>query len=406
MPANKSTILNDRSSAFRAMLSDVNEKGIYPFFRAIDDSNGVEVVVDGRRVVMVGSNDYLGLSHDPEIMEAAADALRRWGAGPGGSRFLCGNMTLHEQLEERLADCVGKKAALVHATGFSANHGVLGCLAAAGDSVIMDRESHASIVEGARASCGRMCTFAHNDSAAALKRVEEEDARNGDGIRILVTEGVFSMSGNVGCVDELTAIRNQRDNVMVYLDDAHGLGVMGQGGRGTAVQQGVERDVDIIMGTFSKALASVGGFVAVDDMDLLSYLKHHSRTMIFSAALPAVNAAVALKALDIIEKDPQRVQKLWDNAEAARKGFLSIGFDVGQSDTPIIPVFVGDEKNAFAFSAELFERGVFALPAVYPAVPRGQAIIRTAFMSTHEPEHVQKVLEVFHDAGVARGLID
>jgi 8-amino-7-oxononanoate synthase len=376
------------------MVQDAREQGIYPYFRPIDRSWGTEVEVSGRRLIMIGSNDYLGFTHDPRIIEATAKAALRWGSGPGGSRFLCGNLTLHETLEERLAAFVGKKKAVVHATGFTTNLGAIACMLTPQDIIVCDRENHASIFEGCQASRARLIPFAHNDAAAAERKLAAALQKNANGCQLLITEGVFSMSGDMSPLDELVRLKDTYTDLLIYLDDAHGLGVMGQGGRGTANHFGLTGQVDFIMGTFSKALASIGGFIAADDEDVLEYLRHHSKPLIFSAALPASNAATVLACLDLLDEDPGRVTRLWDITRRVHQGYREIGVITKQSKTPIIPIYIGAEDKAFVFAKDMFDHGVFALPAIYPAVPRGQAVIRTAYMSTHKKSQIDYVLEV------------
>jgi glycine C-acetyltransferase len=343
---------------------------------------------------MIGSNDYLGFTHDPRIIEATAKAALRWGSGPGGSRFLCGNLTLHEALEERLAAFVGKKKAVVHATGFTTNLGAIACLLTPQDIIVCDRENHASIFEGCQASRARLIPFAHNDAAGAERKLAAASQKNGNGCKLLITEGVFSMSGDMAPLDELVKLKETYSDLLIYLDDAHGLGVMGNGGRGTADHFGLSSHVDFIMGTFSKALASIGGFIAADDEVVLEYLRHHSKPLIFSAALPASNAATVLACLDLLDEDPGRVTRLWDITRKVHQGYQEIGVITRHSKTPIIPIYIGAEDKAFAFAKDMFDHGVFALPAIYPAVPRGQAVIRTAYMSTHKKSQIEYVLEV------------
>jgi len=386
--------LRNRCQPFALMVQDAREQGFYPYFRPIDRSWGTEVEVSGRRLVMIASNDYLGFTHDPRVMEATAKAVARWGSGPGGSRFLCGNLTLHEDLEERLAAFVGKKKAVVHATGFTTNLGAISCMLTPQDVIVCDRENHASIFEGCLASRARLIPFAHNDAQAAARKLAAARQKNANGCMLLITEGVFSMSGDLAPLGELVALKKTHPDLLMYLDDAHGLGVMGQGGRGTANHFGVTGEVDFIMGTFSKALASIGGFIAADDEDVLEYLRHHSKPLIFSAALPASNTATVLACLDILEQDPDRVTRLWDLTRRVYAGYREIGVITKNSKSPIIPIYIGEEEKAALFAKDLFENGVFALPAIYPAVPRGQAVIRTAFMSTHKQSQIDIVLEV------------
>ena len=372
----------------------VKRAGVYPFFREIEESFGSEVQVDGKRSIMVASNDYLGLSQEPRVLEASTQALRRWGAGPGGSRFLCGNSSIIEELEETVAILVGKKRAVVFATGFMANTGTFVCQTGVGNMVLYDRESHASIIEGANRSKAKMVSFPHNNVDRARKHLASFKERNPRGERLLVTEGVFSMSGSVAELPSLVALKQSDPDFKIFLDDAHGLGVMGNG-KGTAAHFGVTDQVDIIMGTFSKALASVGGFIASDDIEWLECLQNKSRTLIFSAALPAASAAAALESCKIICKEPERVQLLWDRTEHARKGFHERGVEIVEGEAPVIGVLIGDEMKSLFYSRELLKRGVFALPAVYPAVARGKAIIRVAFTSTHTHSQVDQVLDVF-----------
>ena len=386
--------LKNRCQAFAHMVQDAKEQGIYPYFRPIDRSWGTEVEVSGRRLIMIGSNDYLGFTHDPRIIEATAKAALRWGSGPGGSRFLCGNLTLHEKLEGRLAAFVGKKKAVVHATGFTTNLGAIACMLTPQDVIFCDRENHASIFEGCQASRARLVPFAHNDAAAAERKLTAARQKNANGCMLLITEGVFSMSGDMSPLDELVKLKETYNDLLIYLDDAHGLGVMGEGGRGTAHHFGLTPQVDFIMGTFSKALASIGGFIAADDEDILEYLRHHSKPLIFSAALPASNAATVLACLDVLEEDPGRVTRLWDITRQVHQGYRDIGVITKHSKTPIIPIHIGAEDKAFVFAKDMFDHGVFALPAIYPAVPRGQAVIRTAYMSTHKKSQIDYVLEV------------
>lgn len=386
--------LRQRCDQFNALESMIASKGIHPYFRPISKTWGTEVEVNGKRLVMIGSNDYLGFSHDPRVIEAAAKAVYDWGTGPGGSRFLSGNMVLHHQLEERLASFVGKRHAVVHVTGFSTNVGVFGALVTPSDTVICDRDNHASIFEGVKNTKARLLTFAHNDAAQAAKRVAEAKASRPDGDVLLATEGVFSMSGELAVLDELAAIKQEHPDIIFYLDDAHGLGVFGRGGRGVADHFGVTDKVDCIMGTFSKSMASIGGFIASDDEELMNYVRYQSRTEIFSAALPAVNTMTVLACLDILEREPERVERLHAISNRMRQSYRDIGLRIGNSVSPIVPIIIGSDEKAFQFSQALFENGVFALPAVFPAVPRGQALIRTAFMSTHQDRQLDFVLSV------------
>jgi len=396
--------LKDRARAFANQVQLAKAQNKYPYFRPISRSWGTEVEVAGRRLIMIGSNDYLGLSHDPGVIEAASRAMRRWGTGAGGSRFLCGNMTLHEELEERLAVFVGKKMAVVHVTGFSTNLGAIASLLTPHDVILCDRENHASIFEGCKASRAQVIPFAHNNLNSAAEKLSKARRKNPQGLPFLITEGVFSMSGDMSPLPEFMELKKFHPELLIYLDDAHGLGVMGPQGRGTVAHFGVTDGVDFIMGTFSKALASIGGFIAGDDEDVLEYVRHHSKTLIFSAAQPACNAATVLACLDVIEREPERIDRLWEITRRARNGYQEIGLISGNSLTPIISIFVGEEEKAFVIAQDLFEHGIFALPAIFPAVPRKQAVIRTAFMSTHQTDQVDYVLEVLDKLGRKYGI--
>lgn len=386
--------LKERCKPFACQVREAQEDGYYPYFRSISSSSGPEVEVGGKKLIMIGSNDYLGLSHDQRVIEKAADAMKRWGTGPGGSRFLNGNLTLHSIAEERLAEFVGKKKAIIHTTGFQANLGAIGCLVGAGDFILYDRENHASIFEGCRASRSRLFPFAHNCVDSAKAQLAKAREKHPNGCSMLITEGVFSMSGDVAPVAGFAEMKRNDPSLLIYLDDAHGLGVMGKEGRGTANHFGAAADVDFIMGTFSKALASIGGFIASDHEEILVYLKHHSKTLIFSAALPASNTATVLACLDVLAEEPERIDRLRTVTRRVRGAYRDIGFCTQDSETPIVPILIGSEEKAYFFARDLFDQGVFALPAIFPAVPKGHAIIRTAYMSTHEDRQIDRVLEV------------
>jgi glycine C-acetyltransferase len=371
------------------------EKNCNPFYRPISEVAEGEVVVDGKKLVMIGANDYLGLRMHPKVQEAGIEAVKRWGTGPGGSRILCGNIPLHEELEGRLADLVGKKGAVVYTTGFLANIGALQSLCSAESIFLCDQESHASLYEGGWASRAKVVPFAHNSLESARSRIVRARAKGGNKEALIVTEGVFSMSGDVSALPDLVKLKKSQPGMKLFLDDAHGLGVLGEGGSGTASMYGLTSEVDYIMGTFSKALASVGGFIACDDESVLFYLKHQSKAMLFTAALPASCTAAVLAALDLLEAEPERLDQLKDISTYAVAGYREIGLNCGDDVTPIIPVMIGDEMLAMCISEELLDLGVYALPAIYPAVPKGKAIIRTAYSSAHTKEQVDKVLEAF-----------
>ena len=385
---------------FMEYFLSVKETGQYAYFKPVTRSWGPEVEVMGRRLIMAGSNDYLGLTQEPRVREAVEKAIAGYGLGPSGTRFGQGHSALIEELEERLAAFVGKKHALVHGTGFLSNYGGLTSLITPQDVILCDKEDHASIIEGCRAVGARMARFKHNDENAARTRLQGLCDKCPDGEVFLVTEGVFSMSGNIVRLPEFVALKKDYPDLYLYLDDAHGLGVLGEGGRGTANHFGLVEEVDCIMGTFSKAFASIGGFVAMDDSDVYEYVKLASKPLQMTSVLPPANAAAALACVKILEKEPEIVEKLWRNARRVRQGYKNIGLQFNEAESPIIPIFIGDEATAYAISTELFERGVFAIAAAYPAVPKGQALVRTAFMSTHEDHHIDKVLEILSDVAV------
>ncbi len=374
--------------------------GVYPYFRMIESQQDPVVMMNGREIVMCGSNNYLGLTSHPGVKEAAIEAIRKYGTGCAGSRFLNGTLDIHVELEEKLAKFFRKEAALVYATGYQTNLGVLSTVISRGDVAISDRLNHASIVDGLRLSLGEVKKFKHNDMED-LDRVLESVA---DRDKMVVVDGVFSMEGDLSPVDRIVQLKQKHD-FGIMVDDAHGVGVLGETGRGTAEHFGVEDDVDIIMGTYSKSLATIGGFVAASG-DIIKYLKHISRSMMFSASLaPALVAAVSA-ALDIIDQEPERRERLWANTERMMRDFRSVGFDIGDAASPIIPIVVGEDMLAFKIALMLQEEGVFANPVISPATPPGRALIRTSYMATHTDEHLDRVLEAFIKVGKAVGLIN
>jgi len=377
----------------------VMEAGVYPYFRMIESQQDPVVMMNGQEVVMCGSNNYLGLTSHPKVKEASIEAIRKYGTGCAGSRFLNGTLDIHVELEEKLARFFRKEDALVFATGYQTNIGVLSTVVGRGDVAISDRFNHASIVDGLRLSLGELKKFKHNDMAELDRVLEGTADRN----KMVVVDGVFSMEGDLSPLDEIVALR-QKHEFGLMVDDAHGVGVLGKTGRGTAEHFGVEDDVDIIMGTYSKSLATIGGFV-VASADIIKYLKHISRSLIFSASLAPALVAAASTALDVIELEPERREKLWANTERMMKEFRSCGFDIGNAASPIIPVVVGEDMLAFKMALMLQEAGVFANPVVSPATPPGRALIRTSYMATHTDEHLDRVLEAFVKVGKEMGLI-
>ncbi|HDS29160.1 MAG TPA: pyridoxal phosphate-dependent aminotransferase family protein [Candidatus Acetothermia bacterium] len=365
------------------------EMNLYPFFIPLDEAEGAEIVVNGRRLVMLGSNNYLGLTQHPDVRAAAEAALRRYGTSCTGSRFLNGTLHIHCELERRLAEYLGKEEAVVFSTGYQSNLGVISGLIGRRDIVLCDKENHASIVDGCRLSLGRMVRYQHNDpdDLDRLLRSCPEEAG-----KLVVTDGVFSMSGEIASLREIAALCREHD-ARLMVDDAHGIGAVGDG-RGTAHWLGAAEQVDLLMGTFSKSLASIGGYIAGDAAPI-HWIRHMSRSLIFSASLPAPNVAAALAALEILQREPERVHRVNALADSLREGLRQLEFDVGNSQTPIIPVFIGDALEALKAWKMLFDAGVYVNVAIPPAVPQGQSLLRTSVMSTHTEAQIERVLAAF-----------
>ncbi len=378
---------------------ELQKRGVYPFFRMIESAQDPEVIMGGKRMIMVGSNNYLGLTNHPKVKEAAIEAVRKYGTGCAGSRFLNGTLDIHVKLEEKLARFMRKEAALIFSTGFQVNLGVISALVGKDDLVIIDKMDHASIIDGCRLAFGEVKRYKHNDTTDLERALLDNNGRG----KLVVVDGVFSMEGDIVNLPEVLSL-SEKYNARLMVDDAHGIGVLGRTGRGTAEHFDVEDRVDLLMGTYSKSLASIGGFVA-GDRGIINYIKHFARSLIFSASPPPASVASVSAAIDIIENEPERIQKLWENTNKMLKGFKEIGFDVGSSQTPIIPVIVGDDEAAFKMVMMLQEEGIFANVAVSPAVPPGKALIRTSYMATHTPEHLEMVLEAFKKVGKLLGLI-
>ena len=378
----------------------IRDLGLYPYFRIIASGQDPLVSMNGHRVIMLGSNNYLGLTNHPEIKQAAARALEKYGTGTAGSRFLNGTLEIHVELEEQLARFMKREAALTFSTGFQVNLGVISSLIGRNDTVILDGLDHACILDGARLSYGRVLKFAHNDMNALAERLRSVEADRGT---MIVVDGVFSMEGDLADLPGIVEHKN-RHGARLMVDDAHGIGVMGEHGRGTPEHFGLEHEVDLVMGTFSKSLAAVGGFV-VGDAEVIDYIKHKARSLIFSAAPPPASVASVIKALEIIEREPERRQRLWDNTNHMMREFTTMGFDTGASASPVIPLVVGDDLAAFKMTVRLQEEGVFANPVVSPAVPEGRAMMRTSYMATHTREHLDRALEAFRKVGREMGVI-
>lgn len=372
---------------------DAMEMGIYPYFRALSDSEGVTATFEGKDVVMLGSNNYLGLTTDPRVRGAAAEALDRYGTSVTGSRFLNGTLELHLELERRLAKFVGMEAALVFSTGYQTNVGTISALLGKGDLAILDKDAHACIVDGAMMARGEMKRFKHND-LEDLERVLSKIPNNIG--KLVIVDGVYSMGGDIAPLAEIAAICKQYD-ARLMVDDAHGIGVTG-GGRGTVHHFGLTNEVDLLMGTFSKSFASIGGFIA-GSAEVMHYVQHHARSLMFSAALPAPNTAAVLAALDIIENEPEHVEQVWANANYMRNNLQSLGYNTGNSNTPIIPVIIGDMYMAGLTWAALIEQGVYTNPVVPPATPPNASLLRTSVTATHTIEHLDRALAGFKTVG-------
>ncbi|HET9158782.1 MAG TPA: pyridoxal phosphate-dependent aminotransferase family protein [Myxococcaceae bacterium] len=375
--------------------------GLYPYFRPIEASHGsTEVDIEGRRVIMVGSNNYLGLAGDPRVKEAALEAIRLFGTTCSGSRLLNGTLTLHEELESRLAKFLGREAALACSTGFQTNVATVSAILGRHDIVFTDRQNHASLVDGVRLGFAEEKRYRHNDMAHLEALLEAADPEAG---KIIITDGVFSMEGDLCNLPKIVELA-QKYRARVMTDDAHSMGVLGTHGRGTAEYFGLEAQTDLVMGTFSKSFASLGGVIA-GPYDVINFIKHRARPVVFSASMTPASVASALKALDIIEAEPQRRTRLLDIAEKMHNGFRAMGFDTGVSVTPVVPVLVGDQVKCFRFWKALFEAGVFTNPVIPPAVEPGHALLRTSYMATHTDAQLDRVLEQFEKIGRRMSII-
>ncbi len=386
MQKKNQSVFHSKMTAFDAP-QKVQAMGCYPYFRSIESEQDTVVKMNGKDVLMFGSNSYLGLTNHPRLKEASKNAIEKYGSGCAGSRFLNGTLDIHLELEEKIAKFVNKDASIVFSTGYQVNLGVLSALPGRHDYLILDSLDHACIYDGARLSYAKMLRYDHNDMKSlenVLKKLPE------DVIKIVVTDGVFSMEGDIARLPEIVEI-SKKYGANIMVDDAHGLGVLGQSGKGTCDHFGLTDQVDLIMGTFSKSLASIGGFIA-SDFDTINYLKHLARSLVFSASIAPSNAASVIAALDIIEEEPERIEKLWKNTSYAKKLLIESGFDTGKSETPIIPIFVGDEIKTFMLTRLLQDEGVFINPVISPAVPKGDELIRFSLMATHSFDQIESAV--------------
>jgi len=372
----------------------VRDAGVYVYYRTISSAQDPVVRRGGRDLVMLGSNNYLGLTSHPEVKQAAAAAMARYGTGSAGSRLLNGTLDLHTELEERLATFMGREAALTFSTGFQVNLGVLSCLLGRSDVAILDSLDHACIIDGCRLGFGKSHKYRHNDMRDLAQKLD--NLPDGRGV-IIVVDGVFSMEGDLANLPKIVELKNLR-GARLMVDDAHGIGVFGENGRGSAEHFGLEHEVDLVMGTFSKSLATVGGFIA-GDAYVVDHIKHHARSEIFSAAPPPASVAAAMKALEIVGREPERRKQLWENTDFMRGELKRLGFDTGESASPVVPLVIGSDMEAFTMTVRLEQEGVFVNPVVSPAVPEGRAMIRTSYMATHTREHLERSLVAIEKVG-------
>lgn len=362
--------------------------GVYPYFREISSEQEPEVLIDGKKVLMFGSNCYSGLVADPRIKEAAIEATKKYGTGCAGSPFLNGTLDIHKQLERRIAEYIGKEDVMIYSTGFEVNLGVVSCLTGREDYILWDEQDHASIIEGRRLSFSTALKYKHNDMASLEKQLQKCDP---DKVKLIVTDSVFSMEGDVANVPEIVKLA-KKYNASVMVDEAHGIGVFGKGGRGVCNHFGVTDDVDLVMGTFSKSFASLGGFIATDK-EITNFLRHHSRTYIFTASITPASTAAALKAIDIMESEPERQEHLWEITNFALDGFRNMGCEIGNTSTPIIPLFIRDDYKTYHVVRDLFDEGLFVNPVVSPAVAPQDTLIRFSLMATHSKAQVEYALD-------------
>ncbi|MCZ6784083.1 MAG: aminotransferase class I/II-fold pyridoxal phosphate-dependent enzyme [Proteobacteria bacterium] len=383
-----------------SLVREVRAAGVYTYYRRISSAQDPVVSIDGQKVIMLGSNNYLGLTTHPEVKRAASAALARYGTGCAGSRLLNGTLDVHVELEERLAHFMKREAVLSFSTGYQVNLGVLSCLLGRHDIAFLDNLDHASIIDGARLGFGKSFKFKHNDMADLEGKLERAPSSHG---KLIVVDGVFSMEGDVADLPALVKLREPH-GARLMVDDAHGIGVFGENGRGIAEHFGLEDQVDLLMGTFSKSLAAIGGFICGDE-SVIDYIRHNSRAQIFSAAPPPASAAAVIKAIEIIEREPERRKRLWETTDYMKHELEGLGFDTGDSASPVIPMLVGDDLTAFTMVSRLQEEGVFTNPIITPAVPAGRAMIRTSYMATHTREHLDRSLEALSKVGRELGVI-
>lgn len=395
----QSQALLDKCRSF-TKADDLRNVGLYPYFQPISASEDTVVVIEGKKRIMLGSNNYLGLTHHPKVLEAATRALNKYGAGCTGSRFLNGTLDLHLQLEESLARFLKKEAAMVFSTGYGANLGLVSGLVGRGETVFLDKLDHACIVDGARLSYGETQRFNHGDYRTLGRLLDKQEAGTGS---MIIVDGVYSMEGTIADIPELVRLK-QKHGAVLAVDDAHSLGVIGPNGEGTGAHHNMQDDVDIVAGTFSKSLASVGGFVA-STANTIDYLRHHSRPFIFTASLPPANTAGVIAALEVLQQEPERRDHLWSITRRLQEGLRGMGYDIGETKTPIVPVLIGEMDKTFIFWRKLFDAGVFTNPVVAPAVPPSQCRLRTSLIATHTHTQIDQALDAFRAIGKELGVI-
>lgn len=392
-------LLTKRVNAFTTP-NDLREAGLYPYFRVIDSEQDTEVIIDGRTILMFGSNSYLGLTNHPKIKESAMKAVKKYGTGCAGSRFLNGTLDIHIQLEEKLADYLQREAVLLYSTGFQANLGSIAPLANRHDYILIDERVHASIIDATRLSYGKVLKFRHND----MNDLDEIlDRLPSESMKFIVVDGIFSMEGDIINLPEMVVIA-EKYNAVVVVDDAHAVGVIGELGIGTGSHFGMNDKIDLQIGTFSKSLASLGGFIASSN-DVIDYLKHTSRSLIFSASMTPASAASVLTAIDIIRQEPERIDKLWENTNYTIRKLQELGFEIGNTESPIVPVYLRDNEKTFMFSKLCFEYGLFVNPVVSPAVPGEESLIRFSLMATHTFDQIDRAIEIMYKNALLLGVL-
>ncbi len=394
------TILQSRASQYTEP-QRVKKAGLYPYFRVIESEQDAVVLMDGKKILMFGSNSYLGLTNHPKVKEGAIEAVRKYGSGCAGSRFLNGTLDIHVKLEEKLSALVGKERSIAFSTGFQSNLGIIPHVAGRNDFIILDEEDHASIIDATRLSFAKVLKYRHNNMESLEKVLTKCKP---EVVKLIVIDGVFSMSGDIAKLDRIVEL-SKKYKASIMIDDAHGLGVIGKKGAGTASHFGLTDDVDIIMGTFSKSLASIGGFIA-GSKEIINLLEHTSRPLIFSASLPPASAGSAIAALEIMENEPEHIEKLWDNTNYSMKLFKEYGIDIGNAESPIIPVYIRSNDKTFMMSKLLMDNGIFVNPIISPAVPPESSLLRFSLMATHTHEHIDRAIETIYKSGKSIGVFE